>query len=288
MKALLLSLLLSLATSCALGLELKDDLGRTHRFEQLPKRFVSMLPSLTESLWVLGVGPQLVGVDRYSNWPAEVAKLPHLGGLDDAQIEAIAALKPDVVVASVSARSLDKLESLGFKVLRLRSESHADVRRTLRLLAQLLGKPEAAEPLWAKLQADIDAQAQRLPTSWKGRSAYFEIGGGPWAAGRASFIGETMTRLGLVNIVPPELGPFPKLNPEFVVRAAPEIIMGSHQHQAAMAARPGWDRVPAVQRRWQCGFDSAQGDVLVRPGPRLGEAAGLLVDCLLKLPPAPR
>jgi iron complex transport system substrate-binding protein len=286
MRTLLLSLLLSLAVACAQALEIKDDLGRTHRFEQLPKRFVSMLPSLTESLWVLGVGSQLVGVDRYSNWPAEVAKLPHLGGLDDAQIEAIAALRPDVIVASTSARSLDKLEALGFKVVRLRSESHADVRRTLNLLAGLLGKAEAAEPLWTKLQAEIEVQVRRLPAYWRGRSAYFEIGSGPWAAGRASFIGETMTRLGLVNIVTPELGPFPKLNPEFVVRAAPEIVMGSRQHQAAMAARPGWDRVPAIQRGWLCGFDSSQGDVLVRPGPRLGEAAGLLVDCLLKLKPA--
>lgn len=289
MRALLLALLLSLsgALANAQALELKDDLGRTHRFAKLPKRFVSMLPSLTESLWVLGVGPQLVGVDRYSNWPAEVSKLPHLGGLDDAQIEAIAALQPDVVVASVSARSLDKLEALGFTVLRLRSESHADVRRTLGLLARLLGKPEAAEPLWAKLQAEIETQVQRLPARWKGRKAYFELGGGPWAAGSSSFIGETMGRLGLVNIVPPELGPFPKLNPEFVVRAAPEILLGSRTHQAAIAQRPGWERLPAVQRGWLCGFDSAQGDVLVRPGPRLGEAATLLVDCLIKLPPTP-
>ncbi len=286
MRALLLSLLLSLATALAGAqpIEIKDDLGRTHRFAKLPQRWVSMLPSLTESLWVLGGGAQLVGVDRYSNWPAEVAKLPHLGGLDDAQIEGIAALKPDVVIASVSARSLDKLESLGFTVLRLRSESHADVRRTLDLLARLLGRPEAAEALWNRLQGEIEQQVQRLPAGWKGRKAYFEIGAGPWAAGSSSFIGETLARLGLVNIVPPELGPFPKLNPEFVVKAGPELILGSRQHQAAMANRPGWDRVPAVQRGWMCGFDSAQGDVLVRPGPRLGEAAGLLVDCLIKLP----
>ncbi len=286
MRALLLSLLLSLLAGAAPALELRDDLGRTHRFERLPQRWVSMLPSLTESLWVLGGGARLVGVDSYSNWPAELGQLPRLGGLDDAQIEAIAALQPDVVIASVAARSLDKLESLGFKVLRLRSESHADVRRTLGLLAQLLGKPEAAEVLWLRLQAEIDQQLGRLPPDWRGRSVYYEIGSGPWAAGRASFIGETMTRLGLVNIVPAELGPFPKLNPEFVVRASPDVIMGSRQHQAAMAARPGWDRLPAVRRAWMCGFDSAQGDVLVRPGPRMGEAAALLVDCLRRLPPA--
>ena len=246
MRALLLALLLSLLAPLAgaQAIELKDDLGRSHRFDKPPQRFVSMLPSLTESLWVLGVGPQLVGVDRYSNWPAEVAKLPHLGGLDDAQIEAIAALKPDVIVASVSARSLDKLDALGFKVLRLRSESHADVRRTLQLLAKLLGRAGAAEPLWQRLQAEIETQVQRLPAHWRGRKAYFEIGAGPWAAGSTSFIGETMARLGLQNIVTPELGPFPKLNPEFVVRAAPELILGvAHAPgQPGSAARLGAPR----------------------------------------------
>lgn len=283
MKALIVLFVL-LFSSLAQALELKDDLGRTHRFERLPQRWVSMLPSLTESLFALGGGAKLVGVDRYSNWPAEVERLPHLGGLDDAQIEAIAALRPDLIVASTSARSLDKLEALGFTVLRLRSDSHADVRRTLGLLAQLLGKPEAAEPLWQRLQAELDAQRARLPALWKGRRAYFEIGAGPWAAGGSSFIGETMARLGLVNIVPPELGPFPKLNPEFVVRAAPELILGSRTHQPTLAQRPGWAQLPAVRRGWLCGFDTAQGDILVRPGPRIGEAAALVVDCLLKLP----
>jgi iron complex transport system substrate-binding protein len=283
-----LLLLALLATAAgAQPLVLRDDRGTEHRFDTLPQRIVTLLPSLTEAAWVLGVGPRLVGVDRFSNWPAEIAALPRLGGLDDAQIEALARLKPDLVLASTSARALDKLEALGFRVLRLKSESHADVRRTLDLVARLLGTPEAGERVWAQLQAQIAVAAARVPVALKGQRVYFEIGGGPYAAGTTSFIGETLARLGMANIVPPELGPFPKLNPEFVVRARPELIMGVQREQAALLARPGWQAIPAVQGRRLCGFSSADYETLIHPGPRLGEAAALLAACLQQLAAQP-
>lgn len=266
--------------AAAPALLLRDDRGVEHRLEQLPRRIVSMMPSLTEIAAVLGAGPRLVGVDRFSNWPPEVNALPRLGGLEDAQIEAIARLKPDLVLASSAARSLDKLEALGFRVLRLNSDSHADVQRSMLLVAQLLGQPQQAEALWAQIEQRIENAAARVPAALRGQSVYFELGGGPYAAGGSSFIGQTLARLGLVNIVPPALGPFPKLNPEFVVRARPAVIMGARREQAALLARPGWQAIPAVRQRQVCGFDAAQYELLTRPGPRLGEAAELLADCL--------
>lgn len=270
-------------TATAAPFMLRDDLGREHRFDAPPQRIVTMLPSLTETVAVLGGGPRIVGVDRYSNWPAELAALPRLGGLDDALIEAIATLRPDVVLASTSARSLDRLEALGFKVLRLKSETHADVRRTLSLLAQLLGTPEEGERVWARLQREIAAAAQRVPAALRGQRVYFEIGGGPYAAGRSSFIGETLAALGMDNIVPADLGPFPKLNPEYVVRARPEVVMGAAREQAALLARPGWGSMPALMQRRLCGFDTPRYEMLIRPGPRMGEAAAVMADCLVTL-----
>lgn len=262
---------------------LRDDLGREHPFDAPPQRIVTLLPSLTESLAVLGGGPRIVGVDRYSNWPAELAALPRLGGLDDALIEAIARLRPDVVLASTSARSLDRLEALGFKVLRLKSETHADVRRTLSQLSRLLGTPDEGTRVWARLQREIAAASQRVPAAMRGQRVYFEIGGGPYAAGRSSFIGETLAALGMDNIVPPELGPFPKLNPEFVVRARPEVVMGAAREQSALLARPGWGSMPALAQRHLCGFETPRYEMLIRPGPRLGEAAAAMADCLVSL-----
>jgi len=281
-------LLLSLLWAVCLGamaeplqtLHVRDDRGTEHRLKGPAQRIVSLLPSLTESVAALGGLDRLVGVDRYSNWPAAVEKLPKLGGLEDTQIERIVMLKPDVVLASTSARSLDRLEALGITVLRLKSESHADVRRTLGLLAQLIGQPAAGEQLWAQLEQQLRAAQQRVPAHLRGQTVYFEIGGGPYAAGTSSFIGETLTQLGLPNVVPQELGPFPKLNPEFVVRARPQIVMGVAKEVPGYAARPGWGQMPAIRSGRVCGFANEVYEMLIRPGPRLGEAAGVLVDCL--------
>ncbi len=286
MKRLWLALALvffACATAFAQPVVIRDDRGAEHRFAAPPQRIVTMLPSLTETVWVLGAGERLVGVDRFSTWPPEIARLPRLGGLEDAQIEAIAALKPDAILASTASRAMDRLEALGFAVVRLKSDSHADVRRTLDSVARLLGRPDEGARVWARLEREIEAAAARVPAALRGRRVYFEIYGGPYAAGTGSFIGETLARLGLANIAPAALGPFPKLNPEFVVRARPEIVMGVRSQQAALARRPGWSALPALREGRLCAFENADYEMLIHPGPRLGEAATRVADCLVRL-----
>jgi iron complex transport system substrate-binding protein len=261
-----------------------DDRGITHRFASPPQRIVTLLPSITESVCALGACARLVGVDRYSNWPAQVLNLPKVGGLEDAQIERIVALKPDVVLAGKSARVTDRLESLGITVVLVQSRTHADVRRSLALFAQLLGTPQEAGRVWAAIERNLEQAASRVPPTMHGKRVYFEVASAPYAAGAASFIGQTLARLGLGNVVPVELGPFPKLNPEYVVRGQPDIVMAVQREVQAMASRPGWQELSALQNGYVCGFEPARYDVLVRPGPRLGEAALLLADCVASLP----
>jgi iron complex transport system substrate-binding protein len=68
-----------------------------------------------------------------------------------------------------------------------------------------------------------------------------------------------------------------------VVRAQPDLIMGVQREQQSIAQRPGWSALAAVRNKRMCGFDNPQYDMLVRPGPRMGEGAGLLADCLVAL-----
>lgn len=245
-----------------------------------PQRIVSLVPGLTESVCALGACARLVGTDRNSNWPAEVAALPKLGGLDDAQVERIAALKPDLVLAAPSARAAQRLESLGLRVVVLHTRNHQDVKNNLLLLGRMLGDEAAAQATWAAIEAQIGAAAARVPPAQRGRSVYFEVESSPYAAGPGSFIGETLARLGLRNIAPAELGPFPKLSPEFVVRAQPDIVMAEVRAVRGMAGRPGWAELRALQRQQLCAFAGADYELLVRPGPRLGAAAAQLADCL--------
>lgn len=221
-RALLLLTLLGPPSQAQVSV--RDDRGAVHRFAVPPQRIVSLLPSITESVCALGACARLVGVDRYSNAPAQVDALPKLGGLDDAQVERIVALKPDVVLAGTSARVTDRLESLGLAVVLLESKTHADVQRSLGLIATLLGTPSEGDRVWEGIQRDIAIAAARVPLALRGQRVYFEVASAPYAAGTASFIGQTLVRLGLGNVVPAELGPFPKLNPEFVVRSRPDIV----------------------------------------------------------------
>lgn len=248
-----------------------------------PQRIVSLMPSLTETVCALGECERLVGVDRYSSWPARVERLPRLGGMDDPQIERIVGLRPDVVLAVPSSRAVERLQSLGLKVVVLESRTTEEARRTAETIAVLLGRPGQGTALWARIDAQVERAVARVPAGWRGRSVYFEVDSAPYAAGRSSFIGELLQRFGLVNIVPAELGPFPKLNPEFVVRAAPDVVMAVERHIADMPRRPGWAGLKALQSGRRCAFPADRYDTLVRPGPRLGEAAELVADCLTAL-----
>ncbi len=259
---------------------LVDDRGAEVRLAQPPKRIVSLLPSLTESVCALKACDRLVGVDNFSNWPVAVQALPHVGGLEDANVEQIVALKPDLVLLAMSARVTERLTSLGIPVMALEPKSMKDVERVLGKLGQALGRESEARALWQELDDGVNRIAVELPSQARGKRVYFEVNSAPYAASEASFIGETLTRLGAKNIVPAALGPFPKINPEFVVRANPQLIMVGDRNGVALAARPGWAAIDAVRSQRVCVFSAAEGDVLVRPGPRMAEAAAIMAKCL--------
>jgi len=276
--------LLLLLCACVLparALEVLDDRGMRVTLAAPPQRVVSLLPSLTETVCELGQCHRLVGVDRYSNWPAGVARLPQLGGGLDPNIEAIVALRPDVVLLATSSRASEQLQALGLKVVALEPKSHADVQHVLGKVAQVLGLPPTESALvWRRIDAAVSAAAESLPPRARGVRVYFEVNRGPYGAGESSFIGETLARLGVKNIIPAALGPFPRLNPEFVVRANPDLIMVGGRHFAGMADRPGWGGIRAMREQRLCVFSAAESDVLVRPGPRMAEAARIMAACL--------
>ncbi len=248
-------------------------------------RIVTMSPSLTEAVCALGRCAQLVGTDRYSTWPGSVQVLPKVGGLEDAQIERIVTLRPNLVVLGPRSRAGERLQALGVPVLTFDARTHADLKRMLLKLGDALGETARATDLVARLDTEMDAAATRMPTALRGRTVYVEVGPAPTAASEKSFIGETVARLGLVNVVGGELGLFPKINPELLLRRPPDLIIGPRATLANLADRPGWATLPAVRQQQLCLLDADRMDLLSRPGPRLGEAAQMLVDCLKALPP---
>ena len=261
------------------AVEVIDDRGKTISLASPPQRLISLLPSLTESICALGKCNHLVGVDRFSNWPLSLQNLPKLGGMSDTNLEAIVQLKPDLVMVDKSSPIISRLEDLRISVMAFEIKTMADEERTLKKLDLALGSKEAGR-VWNQIQAEITRANKQLDGSQKNMRVYFEVNTAPYAAGRSSFIGELLTRLELNNIIPESLGPFPKINPEFVVQAKPQIIMLSETGVTDMKKLPGWTDIPAVRENRICAFKKEQSDVIVRPGPRMGEAALILSQCI--------
>jgi iron complex transport system substrate-binding protein len=281
----LVSLILAgclLAAGTAQALQVTDDRGVIVNFARAPQRIVSLLPSLTESVCALGQCRRLVGVDRYSNYPESVQALAKVGGGLDPNLEAVIALKPDVVLMASSAPVGERLQSLGIKVVALEPKTHADVRRVLEAIGRLLEVSNATQ-VWLDIESGMLAAVQSLPPGVEMTRVYFEVNSAPYAASESSFIGETLSRLGVKNIVPGNLGPFPKLNPEYVVRANPDVIMVGDRSYTGLQGRPGWAGIRAIREGRVCVFTAAQADVVVRPGPRMAEGARIMARCLLEL-----
>jgi len=261
------------------AIEVSDDRGKTLLFNNPPQRLISLLPSLTESICALGKCSNLVGIDRFSNWPLSLQTLPKLGGISDSNLEGIVQLKPDLVLVDRSSPIIARLEGLQIPVMAFDIKTMADEERALKKMDLALGSNES-DRVWKQIQAEITRANKQLDGSQKNIRVYFEVNSAPYAAGRTSFIGELLTRLELYNIIPESLGAFPKINPEFVVQAKPEIIMLSETRLPDIKKRPGWSAIPAIAQNRICAFNKEQSDILVRPGPRMGQAALILSQCV--------
>ena len=276
--ALLFYLGFSLA-AFAVPVSVIDDRGVKVTFDKPLQRVVSLLPSLTESVCALGKCGTLVGVDRFSNWPNSIQDLPKLGGMGDINIERIVQLKPDVVLLEKASPVIARLNALGIKTVALDVKSMSDEKRALEKLDAMLGTSESAR-VWNQIEKEIMRANKQLSAKDDNIRVYFEVNPAPFAAGNTSFIGEILTQLNVVNIIPKALGPFPKINPEFVVQAKPDIILLTESTVADIQKRPGWSSIPAVSKNRICTFTDTQNDVLVRPGPRMGEAALIISQCI--------
>ena len=276
LRCLLLAYALAVLPAHA-AVTVQDDRGRSVTLPQPPRRIVTLLPSLTETVCALGACERLVAVDDFSNWPADVTRLPHVGGVDDVRIESVVALRPDLVLLSSTARALPRLESLGIPVMGLDLKTVADVQRVLVKVGSALAID--ATPAWRRIDARIAAAAAGVPPPARGARVYVEVGGG-YAASASSHVGELLARLGAANVVPGELGTVPLLNPEFVVRADPELLIVPASNVQELRSRPGWSRLRAVREGRLCVLTAQQGDVVMRPGPRLADGADVLARCL--------
>lgn len=260
---------------------LRDGLGRGLQLPARVTRVVSLAPSTTEILYAIGAGDRVVGVDRYSNWPPEVARITRLGADLDPNIERIVALKPDVVFTATSAnpqRTVELLERLHIPVFVSQSRTLADIYNDIRLLGRAVGCEPAANELVARMQARIEAVRRRrrersirtLVLVWTQPLV---------VAGRSSHVSDLLDAAGGLNLADDEARTFPTYSLERLLAQAPDaIVVGTHA-DAAPSLEPleRLTSLPAARRRRLYTLD---GDLLFRPGPRVVEAVESLAALL--------
>lgn len=261
-------------------LTVRDDLGRAVTLTREPRRIVSMLPSHTETLAALGAGGRLVAVDRFSNFPgAVVDRVPKVGSAFQPDIEAIVALRPDLVLADESggSRLTERLAQSGLTVYGGSAQTYNEVFEKISVLGRLTNREAAALNLITRMRGELNAlqaSVARLPKV----STYYEVDPAPYSVGPNSFIGTLLTKAGGRTIVPARLGDFPKIDPELIVQADPQAIIGVTPADAR--TRPGWVNLRAVRSGRLYTPSAEERDALSRPGPRLPVALRALIRWL--------
>ena len=270
-------LLSSTAATTKYPLTVTDDRGRSVTLKSEPRRIVAMLPSHTEVLFAIGAGEKLVGIDEYSTYPkAQTDKLPKVGSGYVPNIEAIVALKPDLVLADESANSrlTEKLAAAGLTVYGGTAQTYNEVFEKIAVLGKLTNREVNATKLVTKMRGDLN-DLQKTVLKLPKVSVYYEVDPAPYSVGPNSFIGALIGKAGGQTIVPAKLGNFPKIDPELIVKSNPRVMIGLTPDDAKK--RPGWANLQAVKTNRVYKPTDEERDALVRPGPRLAVALRSLI-----------
>lgn len=257
--------------------EVVDELGRTIRVPQSINRIVSLAPSLTETLYALGVQDRLVGDTDYCDYPADAQKKIKVGGAINPSLEQIVALRPDLVLVTKSLNRLETvhaLADLGIPSYATDPHSVQQIVSSTERLAGLLGASEAGVSLATDLDRRLTDLRQKL-AAYPSRSVLFVVWTEPLISiGQNTFIADAVRQAGATSIVDSSQD-WPQISLEEVVRLQPDYLVfaASHADAAqsdfeALAERPGWRGLDAVRNR----HVAIISDAVNRPAPRLVSA----------------
>jgi iron complex transport system substrate-binding protein len=258
---------------------------------------VCLTPSSTELVAALGATGEIVGVDRYSVYPAQVGHLPKVGDFLSPNMEAILALDPDIVVHdAVQDRVGARLRSAGITSISLRMHSLADVRAGLRSLGASLGRTAESAEVIAALDRAAGEAAGRAKAKAAAASKPLMVLvvvdrqspglGGIVGGGPGTFVAELLAILGAQNVLAEAPLPYPTLSAEDIITLAPDVILDAAHTSDAERSLADWQliaSVPAVKNRRVHVLGAAQADgsaAILSPSPRLAEVLARLEPLL--------
>lgn len=248
-------------------------------FSYVPKRIISLAPSVTELLFAINAGPQVVGVTKYCNYPSSAGKLAKIGDVT-IDYERLMLLRPDLVITedSLNGEALKKISGLNIRVISIKNNSLSDISKNLRLLGKITGNIQQGELQAHRIEQRIEILRNISYKLKKKPSVFIELWDQPlMTAGPGSFLDDVIQLAGGDNIGRILPSSFPEISNEMLLKSNPEIIIIANIKADTLNIqnRPGWKNLQAVKSKRVYVINP---DIIVRPGPRLLEGSKQLFN----------
>jgi vitamin B12 transport system substrate-binding protein len=215
-----------------------------------PQRLVSLTPHITELLFSIGAGPQIIATDEASDWPVAVKQLPHVANYQSINMERLLALRPDLVVmwSGYQRLMVNQIQALGIPVLLIDSQRLQDLPRDIRILGQATGHVATADTLAQQAEQEL----QRLQQQYQPRKPVrllYQLWSPPLTTvAHGSWIQDAISLCGGENPFADSPAPYPQISEEAVLVQQPELIITA-QDQQSLDRWLRWPQLPAVQHQ---------------------------------------
>ena len=278
-----LAFLLLVVASARAQVSVQDDYRHEVKLEKPASRIVSLAPHLTELLYDAGAGERVVGAVEFSDFPAQARALPRVGSDARIDLEAVLALRPDLIVAWPNAGSLkavDRLAELGVPVFRSEPRELDDIARTLERLGRLAGTARQGDAAAAAFRARAQALQQRYAARRKVR-VFYQIWDRPLlTVNGAHVISKVIGMCGGENVFAGAPLLVPEADREAVLRANPDAIVASGSNDAQPEWLEMWRRMPGLAAAEHGHLYAIPADLIQRQTPRILDGAERLCSFL--------
>lgn len=283
-KSVGLAVLLFLWPYFALAqLEVVDDLGNTVSLAEPATRIVSLAPHITESLYAIGAGSNIVATVRYSDFPAEALKIPIIGSFDEISYESLLSMDPDLVIVWASGNGdeiISRIKSLGLSVFLDEPRNIEDIPSSLRRFGKLTGNASAAEKAAASFSIKLNALRKNYSNE-KTIDVFYQVWNDPITTLNGKHLISNIIRLcGGRNVFADVIPIAPVVNVESVLTADPEVIVVSGMSDERPEWLDEWKNWPGLAASDNNQLYSIPPDLLQRNGPRVIEGAQIMCEIL--------